>query len=214
MIGADHGGGTADKCAYYQHGGMRRQLAERYYHEFGPGARLVLGVGCGTGEFGRYQPRPHIEVLGVDADPGAIEAADRYERAHRIELESQPLPFDDGTFDAALVKDIFKHVQYPGRPAAEICQAIRLGDVLMASMVIDRPSRVWADYTHVRGFTRASARMLLEDAGFRVTKMWLMGGVPLSSRLGLIPLVPHLLRLPLAHQLWAFSWEISAMREG
>jgi hypothetical protein len=71
---------------------------------------------------------------------------------------------------------------------------------------------VWADYTHVRGFTKESARMLLEDVGFEVESIWRMGAVPFAARLRLMPLVPLLLRLPIFSQLWAASWELRARR--
>jgi hypothetical protein len=77
---------------------------------------------------------------------------------------------------------------------------------------VARPKRVWADYTYVRGFTRSAARQLLEDAGLPVEAIWRMGAVPLSGRLHLIWLVPHLLRLPLFDELWAASWELRARK--
>jgi hypothetical protein len=82
----------------------------------------------------------------------------------------------------------------------------------MTSVVMARPRIVWADYTHVRGFTKRTAVQLLEDAGLVVEKLWRMGGVPLSGRLGLIWLVPTLLRLPGCNQLWASSWELKARK--
>jgi len=54
--------------------------------------------------------------------------------------------------------------------------------------------------------------LLLEDAGFEVEAIWRMGGVPLSSRLGFMDLVPHLLRVPLFDALWGSSWELRARR--
>ncbi len=80
------------------------------------------------------------------------------------------------------------------------------------SVVMAKPRAVWADYTHVRGFTRRSARLLLEDAGFEVEAVWRMGGIPLSTRLRFIWLVPTLLRLPVVGWLWASSWELKARR--
>ena len=88
----------------------------------------------------------------------------------------------------------------------------RRGGVIVASVVMARPQRVWADYTHLRGFTRESARLLLEDAGFAVEAIWRMGGVPLSDRLGFMDLVPHLLRVPLFDALWGSSWELRARK--
>jgi SAM-dependent methyltransferase len=199
------------KLAYYEGRGMPRGLALRYWREF-EGARNVLDVGCGSGEFARHRPHAGVEVHGVDADPRAVELASRYERAVRVDLDAAPLPFEDATFDAVLAKDVFEHVMEPRELAREIHRVMRPAGVIVASVVMARPRRVWADYTHRRGFTRESARLLLEDAGFRVEATWRMGPVPLSSRLNLIDRVPDLLRVPVFDTLWGASWELRARK--
>ncbi len=190
---------------------MKPGLAVLYFRQFG-NAQKILDVGCGTGELGRYRPSPLVEVYGVDHDPGAVAQATQFEKAVCVDLESEPLPYEDASFTAVLAKDIFEHVQNPGRVAREIFRVTRPGGVLIASVVMARPTRVWADYTHVRGFTKQSARLLLEDTGFTVEAVWRMGGVPLSNRLHLIRLVPYVLCLPIFNQLWASSWELRARK--
>jgi len=210
-LGARQGAGEPQlvaKRAYYEGAGMPRGLAARYWRELGV-AHRVLDVGCGRGDFGRYRP-DGVEVDGVDIDAGAVEAALRHERARCIDVDAEGLPFGAGTFDGALAKDIFEHVREPGALARELHRVMAPGCVLVASVVMARPRRVWADYTHRRGFTRESARLLLEDAGFRVEATWRMGPVPLSSRLGFIALVPALLRVPVFDALWGASWELRA----
>jgi SAM-dependent methyltransferase len=197
-----------DKQAYYRDSGMPASLARRYYRQFA-GARTILDVGCGAGDFGRRRPSPGIVVHGVDIDAGAVERA-----ALHVDLDAMPLPYADASFDAVLAKDIFEHVRDPGRLAREVYRVTRRDGVIVASVVMARPQRVWADYTHLRGFTRHSARMLLEDAGFRVEATWRMGGVPLSDRLGFADVVPHLLRVPLFDALWGSSWELRARKGG
>jgi SAM-dependent methyltransferase len=199
------------KQAYYRGSGMPEQLAARYFRDFGE-ARCVLDVGCGTGALGRHRPSPDIEIHGVDVDEGAVAQAARFEQAICLDLESSPLPYDDATFDAVLAKDVLEHLHEPWRLVAEIHRVLRPGGVLVASMIMARPKRVWSDYTHVRGFTQRSARLLLEDAGFDVEAIWRMGPVPGSNRLRFMGLVPHLLRVPGAGALWASSWELRARR--
>jgi SAM-dependent methyltransferase len=200
-----------EKQAYYRDSGMPASLARRYYREFA-GARTILDVGCGTGDFGRLRPSPGVIVNGVDVDAGAVERASRHERAVCVDLDAGPLPYADASFDAVLAKDIFEHVRDPGHLAREVYRVTRRGGVVVASVVMARPQRVWADYTHLRGFTRQSARMLLEDAGFSVEATWRMGGVPLSDRLGFTDLVPDLLRVPVLDALWGSSWELRARK--
>lgn len=205
---AGGGVGVAAKQAYYREAGMPPGLAARYLRQFG-GARTILDLGCGTGEFGRLAG-PGVEVHGIDVDPLAVEAASRWERTRFADLDAEPLPYADATFDAVLAKDIFEHLRQPARLAREAHRMLRPGGVIVASVVMARPRRVWADYTHVRGFTERSARMLLEDAGFRVEAVWRMGGVPGTGRLGLIDAVPALLRVPVFDALWGSSWELRA----
>ena len=200
------------KLAYYSDRDIAPQLAARYYAAFGE-ARLILDLGCGTGTFGRHRP-PGVVVHGVDSDPRAVAAAAAHEQALCIDLDAEPLPYADGTFDAVLARDIFEHVRDCGRLAHEAYRVLRPGGTIVASVVMARPARVWADYTHLRGFTRSSAELLLRDAGFEVDAVWRMGPVPGARRLRLVPLLPQLLRFPLFDRLWASSWELKARRPG
>jgi SAM-dependent methyltransferase len=199
------------KKSYYRGGGMPSGLAALYFREFGD-ARRILDVGCGTGAFGRHRPSPDIEIHGVDVDSGALREAARFETVRCVDLDASPLPHPNASFDAVLAKDIFEHVQDPGRLAREVYRVTRPGGTVLASMVMARPRAVWSDYTHVRGFTKHAARLLLEDAGFEVRRVWRMGGVPLSNRLRLTRILPLLLRLPILDQLYATSWEIRAVK--
>ncbi|HEX6676029.1 MAG TPA: methyltransferase domain-containing protein [Actinomycetes bacterium] len=192
--------------------GRARDVYAMYFGHFGT-ARRVLDVGCGAGDLGRQRPSPEVRVHGVDLDPGALALAAATETVVRADLDAGPLPYADGSFDAVLAKDVFEHLVRPERLAREVWRVLCPGGVVVASVVMARPRAVWADYTHVRGFTRRTAPQLLADAGFTVERVWRMGGVPLSRRLGFAGLVPQLLRLPGASQLWASSWELRARKD-
>jgi SAM-dependent methyltransferase len=200
-----------DKLAYYTDREMHPQLAARYYRAFA-GAKAILDLGCGIGTFGRYRPSPQVVVHGVDADAGAVRAAGEFEEAVCIDLEEARLPYADDAFDGVLAKDIFEHVRDPARLVREAHRVLRPNGVMVVSVVMAKPERVWADYTHVRGFTRSSAELLLRDAGFSIEEVWKMGPVPGARRLSLVPLIPHVLRFPLFDYLWASSWELTATK--
>jgi len=197
------------KQAYYASPRIPSPLARRYYRLFGDGRRL-FDLGCGTGEFGRYRPSDDYEVHGVDMDAGAIEVARDYEITCLHDLSQRSLPYPDGFFDGVLAKDVLEHLIQPDTVVREIRRILKPGGTVIASVVIARPRRVWADYTHMRGFTRETARGLFEDNGFVVEAVWKMGGVPLTARFDLLDVVPKILRFQPFDALWTSSWELRA----
>lgn len=203
--------GDQMKARYYDSHQMRPAMAAWYYRQFGPAAR-ILDLGCGSGEFGRYRPSHDVEVHGVDVDHGAVVSATRFEVAVQVDLDASPLPYKDDFFDAILARDILEHLREPWLILQDARRVLCPGGVIVASVVMAKPQAVWADYTHIRGFTRNSVELMFDDAGFEVEAVWPMGGIPFASRLGLIDHVPILLRLPLVGRWWATSWEIRARR--
>jgi SAM-dependent methyltransferase len=199
------------KARHYESHHLRMAVAARYYRLLNP-AHRILDLGCGSGEFGRYRPSRDVEVHGIDLDRGAVASAARFEIAVQGDLEGPPLPYEDGFFDAVLARDILEHLREPWLTLREAHRVLRPGGVIVASVVMAKPSAVWADYTHIRGFTRSSVELMFRDATFDVEAVWQMGGIPLASRLDLIDQVPTLLRLPLIGRRWATSWEIQARR--
>lgn len=200
-----------DKARYYESHQLRPAVAAWYYRQLGPALR-ILDLGCGNGDFGRYRPNLEIEVHGIDVDQGAVASAARFEVAVQGDLDGSPLPYEDDFFDAILARDILEHLWEPWVTLREARRVLRPGGVIVGSVVMAKPHAVWADYTHIRGFTRSSVELMFRDASFEVDAVWQMGGIPLTSRLGLIDQVPTLLRLPLVGRRWATSWEIRARR--
>ena len=199
------------KARYYETHVLRPAVAAWYYRQLGPAGR-ILDLGCGSGDFGRYRPSGGTEVHGIDADRGAVASAARFEVAVQGDLDRPPLPYEDQFFDAVLARDILEHLWEPWVALREAHRVLRPGGVIVGSVVMAKPKAVWADYTHIRGFTRSSVELMFRDTGFEVEAVWPMGGIPLTSRLGLIAQVPNLLRLPLLGQRWGTSWEIRARR--
>jgi len=199
----------ARKEAYYESHRLPAALARRYYRLFGH-CRRILDIGCGTGEFGRFRPSDEYEIYGVDLDEGAVSRAGAHESAVVHDVSHERLPYANAFFDAVLAKDILEHVLEPSTVVREMRRVLRPEGVVVASVVVAKPRRVWADYTHVRGFTRATARGLFEDNGFAVDSVWPMGGIPLTTRFALVDAVPVLLRFPPFDALWTSSWELRA----
>ncbi len=85
----------------------------------------VLDIGCGDGVLGSMLiGERSCVVTGVDVSRFAIEqAGKRGVRAQRVDIDTEPLPFDDGSFDAAIASCVLEHV---GRPEHVIREAWRV----------------------------------------------------------------------------------------
>lgn len=199
------------KRRYYEGGAMHPRLAARYWRFFA-GSRRVLDLGCGRGDFGRLRPDPSVEVFGLDHDAGAVAEASRYEVASQLDLAGEGLPFEPATFDGVFAKDILEHLADSARMVGEIARVMRPRGRLLVSVPMEYPWVVWQDYTHFRGFTRASLRLMLEDHGFEVVHIAPMGEVPGAGRLGLVDAVPAILSVPGLRRVFGRSWEALALR--
>mgnify|MGYP000574849008 CR=1 FL=1 len=190
---------------------MKQAVAEFYWEQI-PNSARVLDLGCASGDLGRFKPQ-NSQVFGLELNPQLVIEANQYENVQLWDLDSQEaLPFPDGFFDAVVAKDILEHLQKPWRTLSEIKRVCRPGGIVLASVICERGGRTWSDYTHVRGFTMQSIRQMFTHAGFQVLGVWRMGGIPLSSRLGLIHFVPYLLRIPVLNWFWTSSYEIKARK--
>jgi SAM-dependent methyltransferase len=184
----------------------------RFYWSHLASAHQVLDLGCASGDLGLHKPIG-TRVFGLEINPDLVTMASQHEEALAWNLDSsEPLPFSDAYFDAVVAKDILEHLQKPWRTLAEVRRVLKPGGIVLASVICYRDKRIWNDYTHVRGFTMNSLRNMFRDAGFKVVDVWRMGGVPLSSRLNFIHIVPLLLRFPPFDWLWTSSYEIKARR--
>jgi SAM-dependent methyltransferase len=98
-------------------------------------AQRVLDVGCGpgalTGELvGRFGADA---VAAVDPSPGFVEAAGRRNPGVDVRrAEAESLPFDDGSFDAALAQLVVHFMTDPAAGIAEMRRVTRDGGVVTA----------------------------------------------------------------------------------
>lgn len=148
-------------------------------------ALRVLDVGCGAGALGAaLKRRGRVEVVGVEVDAGAAERARGVlDRVHPGNIESLELPYGPGTFDCIVLADLLEHLRDPWGLLRRLVPLVREGGRLIVSLPNVRHWSVlrgllqgeWTylpagilDRGHLRFFTLASGRALIEGAGLRV----------------------------------------------
>jgi SAM-dependent methyltransferase len=140
-----------------------------YWHDvtrhFDPGVAL-LDLGCGSAWLADH----FADYTGVDGSPDAVEAAAVKGRKVLLGNVDEPLPFDDGAFGGAVLKDLLEHVADPVVVVREVRRVVAPGGLVFASSP-DAQRWVWDDYTHRRPFTRKAFRLLFADQGWNVERV-------------------------------------------
>jgi methionine biosynthesis protein MetW len=179
-------------------------------HGLSPAHRLVLGavpdgarvldVGCATGYLAAELGRRGCRVTGVEADPGAAEQARAHcERVIVGDVEDRVVRDGVaalGPFDVVVLGDVLEHLRDPWSVLRALAP---VGDRVVASVpnvahwtgrrALLRGRFPYAEHglfdrTHLRFFTRASARALAEGAGLRVVEeRFAPAPVPLQARI-------------------------------
>jgi SAM-dependent methyltransferase len=117
------------------------------------GSRRVLDVGCGEGQVGRLAARvPGVElVVGVDPTEAQITvAAKRGGEVMVARAEAAALPFQPGSFDAAVACLVFEHIEAVDAAIAEVARVVSPGGrflFLLNHPLLQTPGSGWIDDT-------------------------------------------------------------------
>ena len=179
-----------------------------------PRGATVLDVGCWDGSMGAFlRSELAATVDGIEPDSGAAaRAAVGYRRVIPATVEQALETGDlaDGEYDALVFYDVLEHLGDPWsvltacrqllRPGGAACVSIpnvahwSVRKSLLQGQWRYRDSGI-LDRTHLRFFTRSTARELLEDSGWRVDWESSSVGQPPIIRLP-DDLLGHLARWP------------------
>lgn len=148
---------------------LARYLSTRYKL---PKGSKILDLGCGRGEFLRGFIRCGLNGFGVDQSAIAKSICPEVEIL-QSDLENDPLPYNDNSFDIVFSKSVLEHFYYPERLVAEIYRIVKPGG-LVITMVPDWEAVYnifYDDYTHRRPFTVKSLRDIFVINGFNDVKV-------------------------------------------
>jgi SAM-dependent methyltransferase len=165
----------ADRVARYGTtvGGSER--VEWFARNVGRG-RDVLDFGCRDGTLTSNFVEGN-RVTGVDIDSSALARARESLGIETVQcnLNNDPLPFADASFDVVVAGEVIEHLQFPTIAVGELFRVLRpggtfLGSVPNAFRLRNRITFLLGDEfeldpTHLHQFSEASVRRMLEPYG-------------------------------------------------
>ena len=166
-----------------------------------PGRLLDMGVG--RGDHLQAFSNLGFEVAGVDTSPNIAALSDKYE-VHIADLEHNPLPLPNNSFDYVFSKSVIEHMRHPDRLMSKALDVLRPGGtaVLMTpSWEYNYWGPFYIDHTHVTPFTRPSLRDALTIMGFTSVEVTYFYQLPFLWRYPFCkPLVRVLAALPIPYR--------------
>lgn len=164
----------------------------------------VLDVGCGEGFFASTIRENENRVVGVDAlsEPQCADAFDQYVSTDLDKGLSGVLPaLADKEFDVILLQDVLEHVRCAQQIVRECQTLLKPGGRIVVTLPnvanitvrlallfgrFEYAPRGILDETHIRFYTRQSARRLLEQNDYDVVEQK-MTVMPIELALGVSP---------------------------
>ena len=137
----------------------------------------ILDAGCGTGGLLARLNATHADLYGLEFDHAAAGLAATKSAARITQGSINAMPYAAASFAAAVSADVLCHAGVdPVAALAELHRVLRPG----GRLVLNLPAYQWLLSTHdrrvhnTRRFTAASARALLQGAGFEhvQTRYW------------------------------------------
>jgi len=127
----------------------------------------ILDIGSGKGNhllgFSRFGLKPS----GLDKRPECLEAVCDFD-IRACDLEGEPFPFDNNSFDFVYSKSVLEHVTNTDNLVGESLRVLKPGGMALMLTPDWRSQRAsfWDDYTHVKPFTRKGLQNAMRINGF------------------------------------------------
>jgi len=152
----------------------------------GPGENL-LEVDCGPGVLASRMRERGAQVTGTDLSIVAVERArNKGIPAQQVDVDTQPLPFADASFDTVVSNSMMEHRVFPERTLDECARVLKPGGKFIVCLpnMAHWLCRWWVltgrfpyvknsptDMLHLRFFTVAEAKKLCHARGLQVQEV-------------------------------------------
>jgi 2-polyprenyl-3-methyl-5-hydroxy-6-metoxy-1,4-benzoquinol methylase len=184
-----------------------RHSSHDYFLRDAGSNQSILEIGAGEGFFARELAARENRVTGVDCLPAPrhAEAFERYVSADLSRGFGGALAqLESSSYDKILCMDVLEHLERPGQILEECHRLMRANTLLLVSVPnvanitvrlallfgqFNYAERGIMDRTHLRFYTRKTARALLESAGYKIEGLRVTV-MPLELVLGLSPSNP------------------------
>ena len=148
--------------------------------------KKVLEVGSGPGFVSERLKQNGCKVTAIEIDPEKGKQAEKFcEKVLVGNVEEMTFPFKKESFDAILFGDVLEHLKSPETLLKKLKQFLKKDGFIVVSLpnIANWKVRLkllsgkfdyadWGilDRTHMRFFTRKTAKKLIEEAGFEIVE--------------------------------------------
>jgi ubiquinone/menaquinone biosynthesis C-methylase UbiE len=136
-------------------------------------AGSLLDIGCGDGAVSRRLKELKFaeEYHAADVSVSAVKRARAY-GIDAVQTDGATLPFEDETFDLAILSHVVEHLEHPRQTLYE---AKRVARRVFVEVPCEHNIRMPADYApndhgHINFYTPKTIRHLVQSCGLRVTR--------------------------------------------
>lgn len=171
-----------------------RYLFERFGMKNGD---KFLDIGCGRGEFTKGFKDLGLEVSGIDREKGDSEMLQGIEVSLSSDLENNPFPFENSSFDIVFSKSVIEHISNPNNFMRETLRVLKPGGRVI-TMTPDWHSQMFIFYddpTHVHPYTQTGLRDLIAMHGLKESKAELFYQLPAVWRYPFLKIICKSLQL-------------------
>jgi len=140
--------------------------------------KKILDAGCGGGAYVSFLAGKGFDVVGVERESAFLAyARQNMPREKFVQADVERLPFRDREFDATFCYDVLEHVSDDQLVLRELARVTRKRLILAVPKENDFLARfglafaTYTDLTHVRYYTEATLKDLVDRIGARKLKI-------------------------------------------